>query len=235
MFEDDDSDFDYESNDDDDENVQDDVNRKKMKNKKQNTIKYESEEETLNELNVNRKESEESCLSKKSREMSLDKTNNSQEQDCDNLMENQKENVDNVDGNGDGKGNEKVDGDAVVDYDINTSKLCDGDNGTDEIDDVNNKVIVTNASVDIQNIVPDVGAKSNLDAVREEITTSVLDTLDCIDKHGLVSPARSACVSPASSNGGVYSVRFKIYDNAQRSITHHFQDISFARINLPPF
>lgn len=33
-----------------------------------------------------------------------------------------------------------------------------------------------------------------------------LDTLGCSELHGTVSPARSACVSPASSNGGVYSV-----------------------------
>lgn len=180
-----------------------------MKNKKQNTIKYESEEETLNEINVNRKESSESCLSRKSkdsRQISLDRPNDGQEPDCDNLMENQK------------------DGETVD----NSTKDCDKSirNSVDEVDDVNDKeaienlscfvhnVIVTNASVDmqgvdLQGVVSDVATKSNLDSVKEEINSSVLDTLDCIDKHGLTSPARSACVSPASSNGGVYSVRFE--------------------------
>lgn len=48
---------------------------------------------------------------------------------------------------------------------------------------------------------------TNLDAVTEENNSS-LDT--CIETHGLASPARSNCVSPASSNGGVYSVSNRI-------------------------
>ncbi|KAK4877826.1 hypothetical protein RN001_010332 [Aquatica leii] len=64
-------------------------------------------------------------------------------------------------------------------------------------------VIVTNPSVDMSNILVECQRKSSLRAVTEEGTS--LDTLDCIETHGLVSPARSACVSPASSNGGVYS------------------------------
>nr|CAI5823980.1 unnamed protein product [Callosobruchus analis] len=44
--------------------------------------------------------------------------------------------------------------------------------------------------------------RSNLDAVTEENNSS-LDT--CIETHGLASPAPSACPSPASSNGGVYT------------------------------
>lgn len=67
-------------------------------------------------------------------------------------------------------------------------------------------VIITNPSVDMANLPPDFQHKTSLDALTEEGGSS-LDTLDCIESHGLVSPARSACVSPASSNGGVYSVK----------------------------
>ncbi|KAJ8939383.1 hypothetical protein NQ314_011128, partial [Rhamnusium bicolor] len=69
-----------------------------------------------------------------------------------------------------------------------------------ELKDFIHNVIVTNASVDMGNESPMI---NNLDAVTEENNSS-LDT--CIETHGLASPARSACVSPASSNGGVYSV-----------------------------
>ncbi|KAB0791167.1 hypothetical protein PPYR_02967 [Photinus pyralis] len=65
-------------------------------------------------------------------------------------------------------------------------------------------VIVTNPSVDMSNFPPEVQRKCSLGALTEEGGSS-LDTLDCIETHGLASPARSACVSPASSNGGVYS------------------------------
>lgn len=65
-------------------------------------------------------------------------------------------------------------------------------------------VIVTNPSVDVATFSNDPSRKPDLDMLDEE---QVLDTLDCLELHGTVSPARSACVSPASSNGGVYSVR----------------------------
>ncbi|XP_065167167.1 small G protein signaling modulator 1-like [Atheta coriaria] len=61
------------------------------------------------------------------------------------------------------------------------------------------EVIVTNASVDIcMGIDKDGNLTSDLDSVQEE--AAMLDS--CLETHGLVSPA---CVSPASSNGGVYS------------------------------
>lgn len=60
------------------------------------------------------------------------------------------------------------------------------------------------------------GKLANLDAVTEENNSS-LDT--CIETHGLASPARSACVSPASSNGGVYSV--SIYKQSFPELTLH--------------
>lgn len=66
-------------------------------------------------------------------------------------------------------------------------------------------VIVTNASVDISNLETDEAPITNhLDIVSEEPVSS-LDA--CIEAHGLASPGRSNCVSPASSNGGIYSVR----------------------------
>ncbi|EFA05501.2 small G protein signaling modulator 1 [Tribolium castaneum] len=76
-------------------------------------------------------------------------------------------------------------------------------NTHEELKDFIHNVIVTNASVDMGNLGNDndVSHKNNLDAVAEE--NSSLDA--CIEAHGLASPARSACVSPASSNGGVYS------------------------------
>ncbi|KAF5307401.1 hypothetical protein FQR65_LT06915 [Abscondita terminalis] len=64
-------------------------------------------------------------------------------------------------------------------------------------------VIVTNPSVDMSNVPIEAQRRCSMLALAEE--GSSLDTLDCIETHGLVSPARSACVSPASSNGGVYS------------------------------
>lgn len=68
-------------------------------------------------------------------------------------------------------------------------------------------VIVTNPSVDMVNVPVDSETvrKSDLDALQEE-ENSALDTLDCIESHGLASPSKSPCISPASSNGGVYSV-----------------------------
>ncbi|XP_056630776.1 small G protein signaling modulator 1-like [Diorhabda sublineata] len=72
----------------------------------------------------------------------------------------------------------------------------------EELKDFIHNVIVINASVDICNLGNESPRMSNLDAVTEENNSS-LDT--CIETHGLASPARSACVSPASSNGGVYS------------------------------
>lgn len=70
------------------------------------------------------------------------------------------------------------------------------------------KVIVTNASVDVPNGGGggggvDLVVGHNLAVLDEECAPA---PIDCIEAHGLASPARSACVSPASSNGGVYSV-----------------------------
>lgn len=77
-------------------------------------------------------------------------------------------------------------------------------NSHEELKDFVHNVIVTNASMDITNLGNGETSRQNhLDELTEENNSS-LDT--CIETHGLVSPARSACVSPASSNGGVYTV-----------------------------
>lgn len=75
-----------------------------------------------------------------------------------------------------------------------------------EMDDFVHNVIVTNASVDLPyHSVDDIAVnKTNLDTLAE-------DALDCVETHGLASPAMSACVSPASSNGGIYSVSYLFF------------------------
>lgn len=93
----------------------------------------------------------------------------------------------------------------------------DNDEGTEDViveefepitgamEDYVHNVIVTNASVDFPGQVGETGFnKGNLVALAEE--NNSLDTLDCVESHGLASPAMSACVSPASSNGGIYTV-----------------------------
>lgn len=85
----------------------------------------------------------------------------------------------------------------------NTIKYDESD-GENEF--CNKKVIVTNASVDGGS-----GGGGVNDVKIVENSLTVLDeecavSIDCIEAHGLASPARSNCVSPASSNGGVYSV-----------------------------
>lgn len=74
-------------------------------------------------------------------------------------------------------------------------------NNSDNQQDFVHNVIVTNASVDMPNLGTETTHKHNLGSLDEETVA-----IDCIEAHGLASPARSACVSPASSNGGVYSV-----------------------------
>lgn len=63
-------------------------------------------------------------------------------------------------------------------------------------------VIVTDASVDMANLPPCDekmnGVKENLETVNEELSPNSLDALQ---------EPKSACVSPASSNGGIYTVR----------------------------
>lgn len=68
-------------------------------------------------------------------------------------------------------------------------------------------VIITNASIDIVNVTADDGEEGtdgggdvSLTPLQEEI--SAMETLETLQEP------KSACVSPASSGGGVYSVRF---------------------------
>lgn len=86
----------------------------------------------------------------------------------------------------------------------------------EELPDFMHNVIVTNASVDITSVETDSPIRNHLDAVTEENNSS-LDT--CIETHGLASPGRSACVSPASSNGGIYSVSFLLFSTKYRGLT----------------
>lgn len=92
--------------------------------------------------------------------------------------------------------------------DLEEAVVEDFESLPDEMTDFVHNVIVTNASVDLSCHAGDTGIsgfnKTNLDALAEE--NNSLDTLDCIESHGLASPAMSACVSPASSNGGIYTV-----------------------------
>ncbi|ERL93657.1 hypothetical protein D910_10945, partial [Dendroctonus ponderosae] len=76
-------------------------------------------------------------------------------------------------------------------------------NGDVEAQDFVHNVIVTNASMDISALESeDIPARNHMDVVTEENNSS-LDA--CIETHGLASPLRSTCASPASSNGGIYS------------------------------
>lgn len=67
-------------------------------------------------------------------------------------------------------------------------------------------VIVTDASIDVVNAPPNdanengEGNRENLDTVDEEMPTPKQMSLDALQEP------KSACVSPASSNGGIYSV-----------------------------
>lgn len=69
-------------------------------------------------------------------------------------------------------------------------------------------VIVTDASIDIANLPPsaldnkDSSCSENLETLHEELPISTQNSLDALQEP------KSACVSPASSNGGVYSVSF---------------------------
>ncbi|XP_060533466.1 small G protein signaling modulator 1-like isoform X3 [Cylas formicarius] len=99
---------------------------------------------------------------------------------------------------------ETIKPDGIVDEiesNVETNEADEVENET-ELKDFIHNVIVTNASVDMGNLGNESLVRNHLDAVTEENNSS-LDT--CVETHGLASPARSACVSPASSNGGVYS------------------------------
>lgn len=65
-------------------------------------------------------------------------------------------------------------------------------------------VIVTDASIDVANVLPtdkDVDMKENLEVLHEETAPPTSqNSLDALQEP------KSACVSPASSNGGIYSV-----------------------------
>ncbi|KAF7283495.1 hypothetical protein GWI33_000391 [Rhynchophorus ferrugineus] len=155
---------------DDEDSGSDEENRTSTKPKKtkQNTIKYDSDED-----NDDRE---------KSLQQNGDKSNESV-----NSNENQRR---------------SNDGETTCDNQLHESIDLELDGDKDELKDFIHNVIVTNASIDISNVENENPVSNHLDAVTEENNSS-LDT--CIETHGLASPARSTCVSPASSNGGVYT------------------------------
>lgn len=69
-------------------------------------------------------------------------------------------------------------------------------------------VIVTDASIDVSNLSiiqhdeKSDESKENLETVTEELSPTIVNSLDALQEP------KSACVSPASSNGGIYSVSF---------------------------
>jgi hypothetical protein len=71
-------------------------------------------------------------------------------------------------------------------------------------------VIVTDASIDVANSTgnneKEDEVKENLETLHEEIAPSNHNSLDALQEP------KSACVSPASSNGGIYSVSETILD-----------------------
>lgn len=82
-------------------------------------------------------------------------------------------------------------------------------------------VIVTDASIDMINL-PSISdekengeiAMENLETVHEELSPNSLDALQ---------EPKSACVSPASSNGGIYSVSLNVFMRRTKSISLIFQ------------
>ncbi|XP_030747577.1 small G protein signaling modulator 1-like [Sitophilus oryzae] len=154
---------------------------KKPRKTKQNTIKYDSDTEDG--------EKQEPV------DQSNEELNNGHSAEKCDVQDNENENID-------GTVNNCLDGENLTcELQIHGSIDVEIDN-REELKDFIHNVIVTNASVDISNLENECPIRNHLDAVTEENNSS-LDT--CIETHGLASPARSACVSPASSNGGVYS------------------------------
>ncbi|XP_050504774.1 small G protein signaling modulator 1 isoform X2 [Diabrotica virgifera virgifera] len=185
--------------DDEDESLEEDKEGGKKKNKhtKQNTIKYISDEEDSGggkEVEKENKEAE----SKEVNPTPADNTNvqNDEALSSENKISTYGSNVDKEDIV---VVQDDVEGDTENSKDIEQQSIV---NVNEELKDFIHNVIVINASVDICNLGNESPRMSNLDAVTEENNSS-LDT--CIETHGLASPARSCCVSPASSNGGVYS------------------------------
>ncbi|CAG9834204.1 unnamed protein product [Diabrotica balteata] len=185
--------------DDEDESLEEDKEggKKKHKHTKQNTIKYMSDEEDSGGGKEVKEENKE-VDAKEVNPTPADNTNvqNDEALSSENKISTYGSNVDKED---------IVIVQDEVEADTEDSKESEQQsivNVNEELKDFIHNVIVINASVDICNLGNESPRMSNLDAVTEENNSS-LDT--CIETHGLASPARSCCVSPASSNGGVYS------------------------------
>ncbi|CAH1163281.1 unnamed protein product [Phaedon cochleariae] len=163
--------------------------KKKSKRTKQNTIRYSSDEDDdackKQTENVQNEEAFSSTCSRKNSITNSSNVENAQ-------IESQLEEL------------SQFDYRKSQDDEDSKSEECSQLHNKEELRDFIHNVIVIDASVDICSIgnETDTARMTNLDAVTEENNSS-LDT--CIETHGLASPARSTCVSPASSNGGVYS------------------------------
>lgn len=186
------SDEDYESNEDENQSTS---HGKKAMRTKQNTIKYESDEEH-GEPKANGESNTEISEAKATEETIINGEEIPPEESS-----TSEENIKQTNG--------------VLEESEETNNST---NNQKELKDFIHNVIVTNASVDMCNAGNEQTHKNDLDVLDEESIP-----IDCIDAHGLASPARSACVSPASSNGGVYSVSTIISSNlAIIQVIHHF-------------
>ncbi|XP_066255569.1 small G protein signaling modulator 1-like isoform X1 [Euwallacea similis] len=164
------------TDDEDSSSTEDRIEEANCRKTRRNTIRYESDEEVAQEGRIS---DNESCTH--------DPSVRVQRSDEDALCSSSKQSLD--------------EGEMSPNRCDNNNQICETSNPTEDLDFVHN-VIVTNASVDITTVDTESPIRHPMDAVIEE-THSSLDT--CIETHGLVSPGRSACVSPASSNGGIYS------------------------------
>lgn len=93
---------------------------------------------------------------------------------------------------------------------MDTSETAESsqENPQTELREFCHNVIVTNASVDNNGTSKSPEPGTTVGTALEVVSEDAEGNSNCLeptDKHGLASPNISACVSPASSNGGVYS------------------------------
>ncbi|KAF2897510.1 hypothetical protein ILUMI_08666 [Ignelater luminosus] len=185
------SDYDYESNE-EESNAEGDDKTKRPKKTKQNTVIYDGSDDEKQQIHTN------NCTADTNPSANVEE---SETKDNETHKENDETRLTNS------VLNESSDTNRNADEQPTTSKTHKNkiEDNHEDLQRFIGNVIVTNPSVDMTNLPVDYQhTKVSLDALTEEGGSS-LDTLDCLESHGLVSPARSACVSPASSNGGVYS------------------------------
>ncbi|XP_025837665.1 small G protein signaling modulator 2-like [Agrilus planipennis] len=207
------------SDSDDEEKIKDEVPEKRTR---QNTIKYEDTDDELDQSNPTTESDDRrpSVIHNDIRNISLDSSEtqtiiskrlseeNVEREEQDGNHETDEE-VINKGANGDTVGNNDEDGngnkreyterteDGGEDHEVTDETRNDGE----ELKDFIHNVIVTNPSVDISNAQIEKGLQKYMNSLDEEVCGTLVSQ-DCIDSHGLASPS---CLSPASSNGGVYT------------------------------